>query len=194
MPFYLRAGKRLATTTTEVFVALKRPPQQVFEDEGMGAPNYLRFRLGPNHVSIAVGALAKKPGVEMRGREVELFVCNAGEHEMGAYERLIGAALDGDPSLFAREDGVLEEWRIVDPVIGRASTARPYEPGQLGAERRPTHHRAARRRVAPPSANEPRPRSWCLPDRPGRRRARRARLLAEWLAKRPTRGARDART
>ncbi len=132
VPFYLRAGKRLATTTTEVYVALKRPPQQVFEDEGMGAPNYVRFRLGPNRVSIAVGALAKKPGVEMRGREVELFVCNAEEHEMSAYERLIGAALDGDPTLFAREDGVLEEWRIVDPVIGDASPLAAYEPGSWG--------------------------------------------------------------
>ena len=68
----------------------------------------------------------------MRGREVELFVCNSGEDEMGAYERLIGAALVGDKSLFAREDGVLEEWRIVDPVLGTLQQPYFYEPGDWG--------------------------------------------------------------
>jgi hypothetical protein len=108
VPFYLRAGKRLGATATEVFVTLKRPPQQVFS--GGDPPNYLRFRLGPDRVSIALGASAKRPGPEMAGREVELFVCNASTAELGAYERLIGAALHADTSLFAREDGVLEEW------------------------------------------------------------------------------------
>ena len=132
VPFYLRAGKRLAVTTTEVFVTLKQPPQHVFGHSAIGPPNYLRFRLGPKEVSIALGALAKRAGVEMRGKEVELFVCSSGEDEMGAYERLIGAALVGDKSLFAREDGVLEEWRIVDSVLG--TTQRPYfyEPGAWG--------------------------------------------------------------
>ncbi len=134
VPFYLRAGKRLATTTTEVFVTLKQPPQHVFGRSSLGAPNYLNFRLGPKEVSIALGALAKKAGVEMHGREVELFVCNSGEDEMGAYERLIGAALTGDKSLFAREDGVLEEWRIVDSVIGVSSRPYFYEPGAWGPD------------------------------------------------------------
>jgi glucose-6-phosphate 1-dehydrogenase len=115
VPFYLRAGKRLATTATEVFVTLKPPPQQVFNT--LGTPNYLRFHLGPDRVEIALGAAAKKAGVEMAGREVELSVCNTSADEMGAYERLIGAALHGDTSLFAREDGVLEEWRIVDRLL-----------------------------------------------------------------------------
>jgi glucose-6-phosphate 1-dehydrogenase len=133
VPFYLRAGKRLATTTTEVFVPLKQPPQRVFGEAGVSLPpNYLRFRLGPDRVSIALGALAKKPGVEMAGREVELFVCNAGGDEMDAYERLIAAALHGDTSLFAREDGVLEEWRIVDPILGAADRPLEYEPGSMG--------------------------------------------------------------
>jgi glucose-6-phosphate 1-dehydrogenase len=133
VPFYLRAGKRLATTTTEVFVALKHAPQKVFA-AAMDTPNYLRFRLGPDRVSIALGALAKKPGPEMVGREVELFVCNAGEDEMDAYERLIDAALHGDTSLFAREDGVLEEWRIVDPILGGARPVHVYEAGSWGPE------------------------------------------------------------
>jgi len=132
VPFYLRAGKRLAVTTTEVFVTLKRPPQTVFGDGSLGPPNYLRFRLGPEQVSIALGALAKKAGVEMRGREVELFVCNSDEPEMEAYERLIHAALEGDKTLFAREDGVLEEWRIVEPILNAEGDVQPYAPGSWG--------------------------------------------------------------
>jgi len=131
VPFYLRAGKGLATTTTEVFVTLKAAPQPVFGAQD-DAPNYLRFRLGPDRVAIALGALAKKAGPEMIGREVELFVCNAGEDEMEAYERLIDAALHGDTSLFAREDGVLEEWRIVDAILGAARPVHTYEPGSWG--------------------------------------------------------------
>jgi glucose-6-phosphate 1-dehydrogenase len=132
VPFYLRAGKRLAVTATEVFVELKRPPQKVFPETGTAEPNYLRFRLGPNRVAIGLGALAKRPGPEMVGHEVELSVCNEGADEMEAYERLIDAALDGDMTLFAREDSVLEEWRIVDPILGTQQALSSYEPGSWG--------------------------------------------------------------
>jgi glucose-6-phosphate 1-dehydrogenase len=132
VPFYIRAGKKLAVTTTEVFVTLKEPPQKIFAAAALDRPNYLRFRLGPDRVAIALGARAKKPGLEMAGREVELFVCNSDLEAVGAYERLIGAALAGDSSLFAREDGVLEEWRIVDPAIGAGGEPAPYEPGSWG--------------------------------------------------------------
>jgi glucose-6-phosphate 1-dehydrogenase len=132
VPFYLRAGKRLATTATEVFVILKQPPQAVFGPDATGTPNYLRFRLGPDRVAIALGALAKKVGVEMVDRPVELSVCNEGEPEMEAYERLIEAALHGDMSLFAREDGVLEAWRIVDAILGRPRPVQRYDAGSWG--------------------------------------------------------------
>jgi glucose-6-phosphate 1-dehydrogenase len=132
VPFYLRAGKKLAATCTEVFVGLKPPPQRVFGDEVQDTPNYLRFRLGPDKVSIALGAVAKKAGPEMEGRDVELYVANSDEGEMDAYERLIGAALHGDTSLFAREDSVLEEWRIVDPILGSEQPVHFYEPGSWG--------------------------------------------------------------
>jgi glucose-6-phosphate 1-dehydrogenase len=132
VPFYVRAGKKLANTVTEVFVELKRPPQLVFGERSIPHANYLRFRLGPDRVSIAVGALAKMPGTEMRARPVELFVCNSGADEIGGYERLIGAAMDGDASLFAREDGVLEAWRIIDAVLPAARPVRIYEPGTWG--------------------------------------------------------------
>jgi glucose-6-phosphate 1-dehydrogenase len=132
VPFFLRSGKCLDTTVTEVVATLKRPPHEVFP--GNDAPNYLRFRLGPTQVAIALGAVAKQPGPEMRGREIELVVCDSGHEEVGAYERLIGAALEGDRSLFAREDGVLEAWRIVDPLLHMRLRKSPevYEPGSAG--------------------------------------------------------------
>jgi glucose-6-phosphate 1-dehydrogenase len=130
VPFYLRSGKCLDTTVTEVFATLKRPPQHLFD--GNGAANYLRFRLGPSQVAIALGASAKRAGAEMRGREIELLVCNTSSDEIGAYERLIGAALQGDRALFAREDGVLEAWRIVDPLLGEHSTPHEYGSGSTG--------------------------------------------------------------
>ena len=130
VPFYLRAGKCLAATATEVVATLKPPPHRVFAREE--PPNYLRFRLGPDRVAIALGASAKRLGLEMAGRELELLVCNASTGELGAYERLIGAALHGDPALFARDDGVLEAWRIVEPLLGSGSAPHPYEPGADG--------------------------------------------------------------
>ena len=130
VPFYLRAGKCLDTTATEVLVTLKSPPHRIFPGET--SPNYLRFRLGPDRVAIALGAAAKRPGQEMVGRDVELFVCNASTEERGAYERLIGAALHGDRALFAREDGVLEAWRIVDPLLADRSAPHLYEPASTG--------------------------------------------------------------
>jgi glucose-6-phosphate 1-dehydrogenase len=130
VPFYLRAGKRVDTTATEVLAVLKAPPHRIFP--GKTTPNHLRFRLGPDRVAIALGASTKRPGLEMVGRDLELLVCNSGADETGAYERLIGAALHHDRSLFAREDGVLEAWRIVDPLLRVADAPHVYEPGTPG--------------------------------------------------------------
>jgi glucose-6-phosphate 1-dehydrogenase len=130
VPFYLRTGKCLGATTTDVLVILKRPPTRVFPSDD--PPNYLRFRLGPDRVSIALGATTKRPGAAMKGRDIELFVCNATTEEVGAYERLIGAALVGDTSLFARDDGVLEAWRIVEPLLHTERSPHFYERGSAG--------------------------------------------------------------
>ncbi|HEU4618702.1 MAG TPA: glucose-6-phosphate dehydrogenase [Gammaproteobacteria bacterium] len=132
VPFLVRAGKRLAVAATEVLVQLKGTPRRVFAEAAVDAPNYLRFRLGPDRVSIAVGAWAKKPGVEVVGRDVELYVCNSGGDETSAYERLIGAALQGDQTLFAREDAVLEAWRILDPLTRMPTPVYEYEQGSWG--------------------------------------------------------------
>ncbi len=130
VPIFIRAGKRLAMTATEVLVRLKRPPQQVFGEAA--AANYFRFRLGPDRVAIAVGASTKRAGTTMAGEPVELQVCNDGGSQMSAYERLIGDALRGDPTLFAREDSVEAAWRIIDPVLNRPLAVHSYRPGSWG--------------------------------------------------------------
>ena len=132
VPFFIRAGKHLPVTATEVFVTLKRPPQDVF-GEGAGEPrNYVRFRLGPDRVAVAIGARAKVPGEKMIGRETELFVSHQRGDEMEAYERLIGDAMIGDASLFARQDGVEASWRVVDQILTAPTPVYEYEPGTWG--------------------------------------------------------------
>ncbi|HUN26127.1 MAG TPA: glucose-6-phosphate dehydrogenase [Steroidobacteraceae bacterium] len=116
VPFYIRAGKCLPVTATEVVVDLRAPPANVFGAAAPEQPNYLRFRVGPD-VAIAVGAHAKQPGPAMQGREVELYVSQNQGEEMDAYERLISDALIGDAVLFAREDEVEAAWAVVDPVL-----------------------------------------------------------------------------
>jgi len=132
VPFYIRAGKNLAATETEAVVELKRPPRMVFPEPAVGGSNYIRFRLGPDRVAIAIGARAKKPGNELIGEDVELFVCNGGEGEMSAYERLISDAIVGDTALFTRDDAVIEAWRIIDPLTRLSTPLYCYEPGSWG--------------------------------------------------------------
>jgi glucose-6-phosphate 1-dehydrogenase len=116
VPFYLRSGKCLPVTATEVVVELKPPPANVFGDGAPELPNHLRFRVGPE-VAIALGAHVKKPGPVMTGHDVELFMAENEGDDMDAYEVLISAALIGDTSHFAREDEVEAAWAIVDPIL-----------------------------------------------------------------------------
>jgi glucose-6-phosphate 1-dehydrogenase len=131
VPFYLRAGKRLPVTATEVVVDLRPPPANIFGDLGPEQPNHVRFRVGPD-VAIALGAHTKKPGPVMTGRDVELFVAAQAGDEMDAYEVLISAALIGDTSHFAREDEVEAAWAIVDPVLQGLPPPIEYLPGSWG--------------------------------------------------------------
>jgi glucose-6-phosphate 1-dehydrogenase len=132
VPFYVRAGKCLPVTATEVVVDLKAPPAQVFEDFAAEPPNHLRFRLGPD-VAIALGARTKRQGAGMTGRPVELFISQSEGDEMEAYERLIGDALKGDSALFARQDEVEAAWAIVDPILNAAGTpVNEYPVGSWG--------------------------------------------------------------
>ena len=141
VPFFIRAGKCLPVTATEVFVTLKRPPQHLFDEAVAPHANYVRFQLGPERVAIAIGVRTKAPGTAMVGRDVELYCCNERGEGMDAYERLIGDAMHGDGLLFAREDAVEAAWRIVDPALGETSSVQEYKRGSWGpasAERLPT--------------------------------------------------------
>lgn len=131
VPFFIRTGKHLAATATEVRAELKRPPRQCFPETLAEGTNYLRFRLSPE-VEIALGARAKRAGPAMRGEEVELFVCRQSPEDLLPYDRLIGDALEGEPTLFAREDAVEAAWGIVDPILELATPVHEYEPGSWG--------------------------------------------------------------
>ncbi len=131
VPFYVRVGKCLPVTTTEVLVQFKRPPRPVLDELDPPLANYYRFRLSPE-IAIALGTKAKKPGELMVGERIELVACHPATDEMGPYERLLGDAADGDATLFAREDSVESAWRIVDSVLGDAAQLHEYEPGTWG--------------------------------------------------------------
>jgi glucose-6-phosphate 1-dehydrogenase len=132
VPFYVRAGKSLKMTVTEVVAELKVPPQVVFNEPAPRLGNYVRFRLGP-HVAIALGARAKRPGAGMTGQDVELSVV---EHPLASrllpYERLLSDAIAGDATLFARQDVVEAAWAIVDPLLQNPGALFEYEPGSWG--------------------------------------------------------------
>jgi glucose-6-phosphate 1-dehydrogenase len=130
VPFYIRAGKCLPVTCTEVIVRLRRPPTML---QGYDlASNYVRLRISPE-VTIAMGANAIAPGEENRSQVAEIMATRLPRaDEMDAYERVLGDAMLGDATLFAREDYVEEAWRIVDPVLKAGTAVYEYEPGTWG--------------------------------------------------------------
>ena len=130
VPFYIRAGKSLPVTCTEVVVRLRRPPTMFhgFELE----PNYCRFRISPD-VTIAIGTNVIAAGQEASSQIAEMIGTRLPHaNEMDAYERILGDAMHGDATLFAREDYVEEAWRIVDPVLKQGTPVFEYEPGSWG--------------------------------------------------------------
>lgn len=135
VPFYLRAGKSLASTVTEAVVEFKQPPRMLFsEEDHLPDPCRLRFRMKPDD-NITLTMQAKVPGMEMVSRAVDMTVDyeeQLGGHAPDAYERLIADALIGERRLFARQDGVEQAWRIVDPLLHNPPPVIPYEPGTWG--------------------------------------------------------------
>jgi glucose-6-phosphate 1-dehydrogenase len=130
VPFYIRAGKCLPVTCTEVVVRLRQPPTMYhgFDLE----PNYCRFRISPD-ITIAIGANVIAPGQETVSQTAEMLGTRLPRaDEMDAYERVLGDAMHGDATLFAREDYVEEAWRIVDPVLKAGTPVYEYEPGTWG--------------------------------------------------------------
>jgi glucose-6-phosphate 1-dehydrogenase len=130
VPFYIRAGKCLPETCTEVVVRLRQPPMMY---HGFGLePNYCRFRISPD-VTMAIGANVVAPETETESQVAEMLgtrLPRAGE--MDAYERVLGDAMHGDATLFAREDYVEEAWRIVDPALKAPTPVYEYDPGTWG--------------------------------------------------------------
>jgi glucose-6-phosphate 1-dehydrogenase len=131
VPFYVRAGKRLPITATEVIVDLKQPPLPIFDDVPASMSNYFRFRLSPE-VLISAGVRVKAAGDVMRGEPVELVARHQPQGEKSPYQRLLGAALRGDASLFTRDAAVEAAWRVVDPALRAGVSLSLYPPGTWG--------------------------------------------------------------
>ena len=131
VPFYIRTGKCLPITATEVRVTLKSPPLAVFDASDTMPCNYFRFRLSPE-VVIGAGALVKRSGEEMRGEPVELIARHHTETDKSPYERLLGDAVRGDGTLFTHGDAVEAAWRVVDPVLQNPTAVVQYDPGTWG--------------------------------------------------------------
>ena len=131
VPFYIRAGKRMPITATEVIVDLKRPPLMIFDDVPPSMSNYFRLRLSPE-VLISAGVRVKAAGELMRGQPVELIARHALPGEKSPYERLLVAAMRGDASLFTRDSAVEAAWRVIDPALVAESAPFRYEAGSWG--------------------------------------------------------------
>jgi len=133
VPWYLRSSKYLPSTATEILVELKAPPQKLFADAAADKDhaNYLRFRLSPN-AAIALAARVKLAGQEFIGQQRELYLLEEQAGEETPYERLLGDAMQGDGSLFTREDAVEAAWAVVDRVLKHHPRVRPYKRGTWG--------------------------------------------------------------
>ena len=132
VPFYIRAGKCLPVTCTEIVCRLRKPPTIIPAD--VLHSNYLRFRISPD-VSIAMGMTVMGPGEKLVGEPAEMIASKQPDAgEMDAYERVLGDAMAGDTTLFAREDYVEEAWRIVDPLLNNETPVFSYEPKSWGPD------------------------------------------------------------
>lgn len=133
VPIYIRAGKMLPVTATEVFVEFKRPPMETFGELVPGTSAHLRMRIGPD-IAIGMGVRVKTPGERMTGNDVELSLTQQAADDMPPYERLLGDALRGQSDLFARQDLVDAQWRAVEPILGNVTPFYQYEPGTWGPD------------------------------------------------------------
>jgi glucose-6-phosphate 1-dehydrogenase len=133
VPWYLRSGKCLPETATEVLVELKPPPQKLFNDavEKTALSNYVRFRLSPNS-AVALAARVKLVGQEFIGEQRELYLSDQQPGEESPYERLLTDAMNGDGALFTREDAVEAAWKVVNRVLKTHPRVLPYKRGTWG--------------------------------------------------------------
>jgi glucose-6-phosphate 1-dehydrogenase len=133
VPFYLRSGKYLPDTATEVMVELKPPAQRLFDDSWPkdGRANYVRFRVSPT-AAIALATRVKLPGKEYTGEQKELYLCEDLSGQEAPYQRLLGDAMAGNGQLFTREDAVEAAWAVVNPVLKKHGKAHVYKRGTWG--------------------------------------------------------------
>jgi glucose-6-phosphate 1-dehydrogenase len=131
VPILIRAGKCMPVTATEISITFKAPPHDVFGIEPALPEDTLRFRIWPE-TAVGLTVHGKKPGAGWEPLAEELSFAQSPGSDIRPYDRLIGAALDGDRWLFARQDTVEAAWRIVDPVLGDAVPVHPYARGTWG--------------------------------------------------------------
>jgi glucose-6-phosphate 1-dehydrogenase len=131
VPILIRAGKTMPVTATEICITFKRAPQDVFGIEPMAPEDMLRFRIWPE-TAVGITLHGKKPGAGWEPQAEDLAFAQQPGSDIRPYDRLIGAALDGDRWLFARQDTVEAAWRIVDPVLGDVTPVHPYPRGSWG--------------------------------------------------------------
>lgn len=133
VPIYIRAGKMLPVTATEVFVEFKRPPMANFREIVPGSSAHLRMRISPD-IAIGLGLRVKTPGEQMTGNDVELILTEQAADDIPPYERLLGDAMRGQTELFARQDLVEAQWRVVEPILGSVAPLYHYQPGTWGPD------------------------------------------------------------
>ena len=131
VPIEIRAGKCMPVTATEVEIKFRRPPHDVFGIEPFAVGNSLRFRVWPE-TQVGLSLAGKKPGGALEPQPEDLQFTEREGSDMRPYDRLIGAALDGDSWLFARQDTVEDAWAVVDPVLGNVTPVHPYAKGSWG--------------------------------------------------------------
>ena len=131
VPILIRAGKCLPVTATEVTVRFRKPPRDIFGLAPLPPDNELRFRVWPE-TAVSLSVAGKKPGAGWEPQVEELSFAERPGGDQRPYDRLIGAALDGDRWLFARQDTVEAAWRIVDPIVGDVTPVHPYARGSWG--------------------------------------------------------------
>ena len=131
VPFYIRAGKCMPITATEVTVRLKCPPLAIFDPITPASANYFRFRLSPE-VVISIGTRVKRRGEQMEGEPAELIARHYPAGQRSPYDRLLGDAIRGEPMLFTRDDSVDAAWRVIQPALDTPRPVHVYEPGTWG--------------------------------------------------------------
>jgi glucose-6-phosphate 1-dehydrogenase len=133
VPWYVRSGKHLAVTATEILVELKPPPQRLFADSqpAHGRANYLRFRISPGS-AIGLAARIKHAGKEFVGDQRELYLVEEQPETIAPYERLLSDAMAGDRALFTREEAIEAAWCVLEPVLKTHGRAHPYRRGGWG--------------------------------------------------------------